>query len=130
MMPIPDEVAINAIRQEFLNAYNDGNAAAVAACCSDDVVQLPPSEPAVRGQQAIRDRYEAQFERFACQLSTTTEEFQLLGRWAFAWGTYDITLNPRGDGATIRDNGKYLAIFRRTSEGSWKFGYQHIWLTF
>lgn len=109
-MPMPDEVAINAVRQEFLKAYNDGNAASLAACCSDDVVQLPPHEPAVRGQQAIRARYEAQFDRFDCQLSTTTEELQVLDQWAFAWGNYEIALKPRGDGATIRDDGKYMAM--------------------
>ena len=120
-MPKRDEVAINAVRQEFLKAYNDGNAAALAACCSDDVVQLPPHEPAVRGQQAISARYQAQFDTFNCRLSTTTEELQILEQWAFAWGHYEIALKPRGDGATIQDSGKYIAIFRRASDGSWRF---------
>ena len=120
-MPVADEMAINAVRQGFLEAYNNGDAAGLAACCSDDIVQLPPNEAAVRGKEAIAARYQAQFDRFACDLTTMTEELQIADQWAFAWGTYKIALNPRDGAATIRDNGKYIAIFRRERDGSWKF---------
>ena len=77
-----DEIAIESMRQEFLKAYKTGDAAGLAACCADDVVQLPPNEPAVRGKQAVRTRYQAQFDRFACELSATTEELEIAGPWA------------------------------------------------
>ena len=120
-MSVPDQMAIETTRHEFLKAYKAGDAAGLAACCSDDVVQLPPNESAVRGREAIRTRYQAQFDRFACELSVTTEELEIAGPWAFAWGAYNIALAPRDGAATIRDHGKYLAIFRRQHDGSWKF---------
>jgi ketosteroid isomerase-like protein len=120
-MPATDEMAINAVRQGFLEGYNKGDAAGLAACGSDDIVQLPPNEATVRGKEPIEARYRAQFDRFACDLSTMTEELQISDQWAFAWGTYKITLNPRDGAATIRDNGKYIAIFRWECDGSRKF---------
>jgi uncharacterized protein (TIGR02246 family) len=116
-----DKIAIESMRQEFLKAYKAGDAAGLAACCADDVVQLPPNEPAVRGKKAVRTRYQAQFDRFACELSAATEELQIAGPWAFAWGAYQITLIPRDGAPPIRDHGKYLAIFSRQTDGSWKF---------
>jgi uncharacterized protein (TIGR02246 family) len=120
-MSVTDEVAIEAVRQEFLEAYRAGDAVRLAACCSEDVVQLPPNEPAVRGREAIRTRYQAQFDRFTCDLSVTTEELEIADAWAFAWGTYKIALTPQDGTLPIYDYGKYLAIFRRQQDGSWKF---------
>jgi uncharacterized protein (TIGR02246 family) len=118
---VSDQTAIETTRQEFLKAYQTGDAAGLSACCSDDVVQLPPNEPAVRGKEAVRARYQAQFDRFACELSVTTEELDIAGSWAFAWGAYNIALTPKDGAPAVRDHGKYLAIFRRQLDGSWKF---------
>ena len=115
-----DQIAIETLRQEFLKAYKNGDAAGLAACCTDDVVQLPPNEPVVRGKEAVRTRYQAQFDRFACELSATTEELAIAGPWAFAWGGYQIILTPVDGAPQIRDHGKYLAIFSRQTDG-WKF---------
>jgi uncharacterized protein (TIGR02246 family) len=120
-MSVTDQEAIDAMRQEFLKAYKTGDATALAACCSEDVVQLPPNEPAVRGKEALRTRYQSQFDRFACELLTTTEELEIAGAWAFAWGTYKIALTPKDGAPSVQDHGKYLAIFRRQPDGSWKF---------
>jgi len=120
-MSVTDQMAIEAVRQEFLEAYRAGDALRLAACCSEDGVQLPPNEPAVRGREAIRTRYQAQFDRFACDLSVTTEELEIADAWAFAWGTYKIALTPKDGTPPIYDHGKYLAVFRRQQDSSWKF---------
>gem|GEM_PF-5467801 len=82
-----DKIAIETTRQEFLKAYKTGDAAGLAACCADDVVQLHPNEPAVRGKDAVRTWYEAQFDRFACELSVVTEELEIAGSWAFPYSS-------------------------------------------
>ena len=120
-MSVSDQTAIEAIRHEFLIAYRAGDAVRLGACFSEDAVQLPPNEPALRGRDAILRRYSAQFEQFACELTATTEEIEISGRWAFAWGAYRIVLSPKSGSATIHDNGKYLAVFQKQQDGSWRF---------
>jgi uncharacterized protein (TIGR02246 family) len=120
-MSVAHDSSIEAIRQEFLDAYKAGDAARLGACFSDDAVQLPPNEPAVRGREAIVRRYSSQFDQFACELMTTTEELEVAAPWAFAWGAYRIVLSPKSGMASIRDNGKYLAVFKRQQDGSWRF---------
>jgi ketosteroid isomerase-like protein len=121
-MSTTDETLINGMRKEFLRAYHAGDVAILAAFFSQNAVQLPPNEPAVLGREAIRTRYQAQFDRFKCELAATTEELKVTGDWSFAWGFYQIKLTPK-DGAapSLQDNGKYLAIFGRDDDGSWKF---------
>jgi ketosteroid isomerase-like protein len=109
------------MRDEFLKAYHAGDAATLAASFDQNAVQLPPNEPAVLGREAIRRRYQAQFDRFECELAATTEELEVTGYWSFAWGFYKIKLTPKDGGSTLQDNGKYLAVFRRDDNGSWKF---------
>jgi uncharacterized protein (TIGR02246 family) len=120
-MSVSDQRAIEAIRQEFLEAYKAGDAARLGACFSDDAVQLPPNEPVVRGRHAIVSRYSAQFDQFVCELTAATEEIEISGPLAFAWGAYRIVLSPRSGSASIHDDGKYLAVFKRQKDGAWKF---------
>jgi uncharacterized protein (TIGR02246 family) len=120
-MSTMDRTMIDAVRDRFLGAYNAGDATALATCCSQDAVQLPPNEPAVRGREAIRARYQAQFDHFACQLAVTTEELKITGDLSFAWGFYGIKLTPTDGGSPVQDKGKYLAIFKRDEDDSWKF---------
>jgi ketosteroid isomerase-like protein len=44
-MSVMDQMPIEAARQELLEAYKAGDAVRLVACCSEDVVQLPPNEP-------------------------------------------------------------------------------------
>jgi ketosteroid isomerase-like protein len=41
------------------------------------------------------------------------------GDLAYASGVYDLTLSPPGSG-TISDNGKYVVVYRRQPDGTWK----------
>ena len=48
------------------------------------------------------------------------EELQVVGDWAFAWGTEEFTLVPQA-GAPIEMRGKGMSILKRQADGSWKF---------
>ena len=40
--------------------------------------------------------------------------------WAFERGTYTITLTPKTGGDPIRDDGKYITLYQRQADGTWR----------
>ena len=84
-------------------------------------VQLPPESPAVNGKTAILQAVrgglqEVRFEKFTINL----EETQVSGHLGFARGTYSYAATPKATGTTVSFQGKYLTIFKKQPDGSWK----------
>jgi ketosteroid isomerase-like protein len=48
------------------------------------------------------------------------EEIQLSGNFGFARGTYSALLVPKAGGEEIPIDGKYLTIFKKQADGTWK----------
>ncbi|MBA7475845.1 hypothetical protein ES707_11219 [subsurface metagenome] len=84
-------------------------------------IQMPPGAPAVVGKPAIEkgihESYQAlDWEEFTIYL----EEVKVAGDWGFARGTYSASITPKAGGETAFLDGKYLTIFKRQPDGSWK----------
>jgi ketosteroid isomerase-like protein len=45
---------------------------------------------------------------------------------AFERGRYDITIAPRAGGEAMDDIGKYITVYQRQADGSWKIA-RDIW---
>ena len=123
-----DLQAINDLRQEYSAAYNAGDAAALTGLFATDAVLLPPDAAILTGQEAIRSLYEVTFAQFTGEHSTTSQELEVAGDWAFGQGTYTVKLTPKEGGETIQDEGKYIVICQRQADGSWKLA-RLIWNT-
>jgi ketosteroid isomerase-like protein len=66
--------------------------------------------------------YRSFFPQFASVEQTVTiEELQVVGDWAFAWGSEELTLLPQAGAARIELQGKGMSILKRPPDGSWKF---------
>ena len=111
---------IRAMDEEFVRNVNSGNVEAlVSAFYAEDAELLPPNAPVMSGQAAIRECWKGMV---AAGLKVSILEAKRLeesGDLAYASGVYDLTLSPPGSG-TISDNGKYVVVYRRSSDGSWK----------
>jgi ketosteroid isomerase-like protein len=65
--------------------------------------------------------YRSFFPQFSSiEQEAVSEEIEMMGDWAFAWGRESIVLVPQGDGTPIRMDGKGLSILKRQADGSWK----------
>jgi ketosteroid isomerase-like protein len=84
---------------------------------TDDVVLMPPHQPAVHGRPAVRS-WLARFPRVS-RLSLTIEEIDGRADVAYVRGSYSMTLHPEGAPAPVDDVGKYIEIRKRQSDGSW-----------
>ena len=99
---------------------NAGDVDGWIALWDDDGVQMPPNAPAVHGKPAIRETasgvfLSVDFEEF----TINNEEVQVFGDFGFARGNYSfVTVMAEGD--PVPFEGKYLTIFKRQPDGSWK----------
>lgn len=116
-----------AVRQ----AIDAGNARAAAAMNSNDVegwlanytadaIVMAPNQPAWRGTDGIRAGAKGLMDMFAVSnASFTTEEVKVSGDLAVETGTFEMTMTPK-QGKAVTDKGKYIAIWERQADGSWK----------
>ncbi len=94
----------------------------VAAHYTDDAVVMAPNMPAWQGRAGIAQGltgFLAQFSVLAARLAT--QDVIITGYYAIERGAYAWTLHPKvGTGADIVDAGKYLTVWERQPDGSWK----------
>ena len=100
-------------------AFDRGDAGAIAALSTEDATMLPPNSPAVKGKQAIEADYKRLFEMGVRNGSLDTVEVGSDGDLAYHVGTYSLDV-PSKDGTSERDTGKFVDIYKRQADGSWK----------
>ena len=61
-----------------------------------------------------------------CQFSLAVEEVRSAADWAFERGGYRITLTPKAGGPSLNEAGKYITIYQRQANASWKMA-RDIW---
>ena len=90
------------------------------ALWDDNGAQMAPNAPAVHGKPAIREAFSGillsvDFEEF----TINNEEVQVFGDFGFARGSYSF-VNAMVEGDPVPFEGKYLTIFKRQPDDSWK----------
>ena len=120
----PDETAdldaIRALMEQVKHADMSGDIESLLAHYTDDVVSMPPDLPVLVGKDALRAYYERAFSQLSIEaLEMTPEETHLAGDWAFSRGKFEETVVPT-EGDSFDVVGKYLFIFHREADGSWK----------
>lgn len=85
---------------------------------TEDAILMPPNGDPVMGPAGIKAWAEA-FPPFT-DFKVTLEEVEGRGDLAYGRGTYSMVISPPGAPAPIPDHGKYLAIYRKQADGSWK----------
>lgn len=97
---------------------------------ADDAVALPPGEDPIIGKDAIKAWLESglnQEQNYEItKYEQNFEETQIIGEWAFEWGTYFCSAKPKSEGLPISTTGKLLRILKRQKDGSWKVS-RSIW---
>ena len=114
--------AIDGVLEEYIAAANRGDVEGWSATFAEDAIYLPPNQAEVNGKEAIRSWVvNSFFDPFDIQLSASSQEVEVAGDWAFARGTYNLSLTPKAGGQVIEDSGKFIDILRRQPDSNWKF---------
>ena len=116
------DTRLNSFAASFIGADPDGFLASV----TEDMVIMPPDEPAVSGHDAIRAWLEAFFAAYETDLEYTSSDVSLAGDVAFEAYAFRWTLTPLDGGEPIRQTGKGVYVFRRQADDSWRVA-RDIW---
>ncbi len=116
-----DVEAIKSLSDEIMKAYNEGDLEALMAIVAEDVVFMPPGEPALIGKEAMRNWHN--FDKISLDVNITVEEVQVLGDWAFIRDIWIGTVTQNESGEKFENNNKSLIILRRQPDGTWKMFY-------
>ncbi len=103
-----------------MHAENAGDASFFDSACADDIVVMPPNMPMVVGRAATVGFMREFLSQFDLRIQYVSEETEVHGDFAFDRGTYSQTLTPKSGGAPMPEEGKYLWLYSRMSDGSWK----------
>ena len=118
--PAADREAIAAVTAQTQAAENAGSVEQMRGHFADDLVMMGPNMPAATGADSVAAAMRAFFDAFTVQIEYSSQEITVFGDWAFDRGTYRHTLTPKSGGAPIPENGKYLWLYQRQPDGSWK----------
>lgn len=120
-LPDADKAAIQAATDSaearFNAATKDWNAH-VAAYYTEDAVVLAPNMPSVSGRQNIA-QFMGSFPA-PSNVNFTVDEVEGHGDLAYVKGTFEMDFTPPGATAPVHDKGKYLEVWKKQADGSWK----------
>ena len=88
-------------------AAEAGDARTLARCYTEDALLLSPGHPTVNGRQAIEEVYRDVLGS-GITFNVSIHDFEECGEFVFASGTYE----------SEGENGKWLEVFQRQSDGS------------
>ena len=112
--------ALRAVDEAFCRHANNKDAAGlVSAFYAPDAKLLPPNAPMISGTGPIRDFWQGMLDAGGADVTLDTTDVDSSGELAYGIGQYSFTL-PSAGGGRMRDEGKYLVVFRRQSDGSWR----------
>jgi uncharacterized protein (TIGR02246 family) len=107
---------IENVEKQWLEAFNSGDTAGVAAQYTDNARLLAPNTDLIEGRAGIQE-FIGGFVATKAQLSFKLIEVHEGGDLAVAIGRYEMDIPT--DGETNHDSGKYIEVYRRQGDGSW-----------
>jgi ketosteroid isomerase-like protein len=111
--------AVAAARRGFIDAMRRGDAAALAARYDDGAIVVPQTSGVCRGRASIQKLFRSWLSSARIrEFVTETKDLRILGEAAFEVGTYRMVIEDRRTGI-IRDEGKFLIVYERQSNGTW-----------
>jgi ketosteroid isomerase-like protein len=116
-----DQDPILALRQSLIGAAKAGDIDTLVSLAADDVVIMPPNDTTIYGRDEWRAWWEEYYQYFRLiAVSESERELAVNGDFAVERSGYMAAVLPASGGNRIRDNGRFLTIWKRQADGSWK----------
>ncbi|HEX9389297.1 MAG TPA: DUF4440 domain-containing protein [Anaerolineales bacterium] len=119
------KAAIQALNLQWEINFENHDAAGLVALFTEDCVRMPQSGPATVGRLALEAAYRQDFAevwKTQAKVRLKAEEVIISGEYAFARGADTLVQDDR----QMEEPGKWLFIYRRQPDGTWKYH----WITF
>ena len=119
--PAAIRAAIDSHRRDYMQVYTAGDVERTIGLYTADAVLMPQFQPALVGHDAIRRYLRQMFDQVQIKLTLSSEEITIVDAgFAYDRGRYSTTAQPKRGGSATDDVGKYLVLWRKQSDGSWK----------
>jgi len=118
-----DAAAIRQIWANYIAAAEKGDVAAWLAQWDAGGMQMPPGAPSRPRPQldtVIAAVFKARLDANTMKMVIDTQEIAIADGWAYARGVYTQDLTSRSTGAVTHIDGKFLTIFKRQADGTWR----------
>ena len=112
--------AIDKGNAEWIEAWEKGNPEMLAAIFTDDAVMLSQGGKVFKGRQQILERQKAAMQSVTrpIKVSVITVKIWLDGDTAYETGKYKYEYTEKGKPTT--EEGRYVPMWKRQDDGSWK----------
>jgi uncharacterized protein (TIGR02246 family) len=115
-----DIAAVQQLMTELDAAIAAGDLDGLLSFLAEDFVDMPPNEPAIMGKQALRTHHEPLFEAFNVRVTYKPVETNAFGDVVIQRGASVVEFTPKAGGDPVILDQKYLYVFRRQEDGSFK----------
>ncbi|HEV2915909.1 MAG TPA: SgcJ/EcaC family oxidoreductase [Pyrinomonadaceae bacterium] len=112
--------AIDKGNAQWAEAWEKGDASMVAALFMEDGSILARNGKIIKGRQQILERQKAAMQSVdpGVKVTVTTLDLWVDGETAYETGKYHYSYKEKGKPAT--DEGRYVTVWKRQPDGSWK----------
>lgn len=112
--------AIDKGNAQWIEAWDKADASLIANLFAEDGVMLGRNGKVFKGPRQIFDRQKGAMESSGkgVKATVTTVDLWLDGTTAYETGTYSYKFQK--DGKPVNEEGRYVTIWKRQSDGSWK----------
>ena len=105
-------------------AENTGNSSEIVDMLAEDAVIMVPNQPVQEGRADcaafVADVLAGLLKEFDRRIVYTSAEVRIIGDIGFDRGSFTFTVAPRSGGEPSRETGKYLFLYSRAADSSWK----------
>jgi ketosteroid isomerase-like protein len=115
------EDALLAADEGWMKVYSAKDLEKSVAFCDEEASMLPPNAPIATGKDALTKLIGSAFAIPDYTLSWHANKVGVAhsGELGYTSGTYNFSLKDPS-GKTISDRGKYLTVWKKEADGSWK----------
>ena len=113
-------------RSRFMKAITSGDAEGLIALADEAVVDMAPGMPTAAGKEQYAEGVRTLLDQNRTELTAQVRQTEASGDLAFVRSDFDGGWVPKDGNPKIALAGKWLQVWKRQSDGSWKL-LQNIW---
>ena len=105
---------------QYAKAMVNGDAETLNSFYTDDAIVMPSYSPMQKGIEAIKNAsaMDAQSGNKFTEFSLSAADVFENGNWIYEVGKYTYTMEIKGMNEPFKDEGKFLTLFEKQSDGS------------
>jgi uncharacterized protein (TIGR02246 family) len=115
----PSAKGLARLDDDWSKAAATRDAERVASFYAEDALAYPPNEPLAVGRAAAQKVWAAYFADPTFMISWQTTHAEVKGDLGYTAGTYEDSFKGP-DGNTVNETGKYVCVWKKQKDGSWK----------